>query len=159
MILVSLLKLVSVDATSCSKRSGISLNLFVIGPKMQMQWTSWATIAALAVYVWTAVNVSRARSRYGVKAPAVDGPPEFLRAMRVQLNTVEQIILFLPCLWLCALWFGDHVAAIGGAVWVVGRIWYALAYYRDASRRAKGFVLTITASLSLLLLAVIGLLR
>ncbi|MCU6434095.1 MAPEG family protein [Undibacterium sp. Jales W-56] len=126
---------------------------------MQMQWTSWATIAALAVYVWTAANVSRARARYKVIAPAVDGPPEFLRAMRVQINTSEQIILFLPCLWLCTLWFSDHTAGIGGAIWVLGRIWYALTYYRDASKRATGFVLAMTASLSLLLLAVVGLLR
>ncbi|MBC3870874.1 MAPEG family protein [Undibacterium oligocarboniphilum] len=124
---------------------------------MSFFWTSWVSIAALLVYFWTAAEAGRARGRYQVKAPAVDGPPEFLRALRVQMNTLEQLAFFLPSLWLCAFWFSDRWAALTGAVWVVSRIWYALAYFRNPAKRASGFVLSVTSAFILLLLAVAGL--
>ncbi|MES2102912.1 MAG: MAPEG family protein [Pseudomonadota bacterium] len=126
---------------------------------MQIQWTAWATIAALLVYMWTILNVSLARGKYKVAAPAVDGPAGFLRAMRVQVNTSEQIILFLPALWMCAYLLSDRWAALGGAVWAVGRIVYALAYYREPGKRSAGFMITLTATLGLLVGTAIGLLR
>ncbi|MES2069393.1 MAG: MAPEG family protein [Pseudomonadota bacterium] len=126
---------------------------------MQIQWTAWATIAALLVYLWTIYKVAVARGKYKVHAPSVDGPPEFMRAMRVQLNTVEQIILFLPALWMCGYLLGDRWAGLGGAVWVLGRVLYALGYYRDARKRSIGFTVTLLASLGLLAGTAIGLLR
>ncbi|MBI3283363.1 MAG: MAPEG family protein [Burkholderiales bacterium] len=123
---------------------------------MTLLWTSWITIAALAMYFWTAYAVAKARMRCQVRAPFVDGPPEFLRALRVQGNTVEQLIFFLPALWLCAFWSGDRLAAAGGAVWVLGRIWYALAYYRAAEKRGPGFTISLLAAVALLLGAIAG---
>ncbi|MFZ6849279.1 MAPEG family protein [Undibacterium sp. RuRC25W] len=124
---------------------------------MQMLWTSWISVVVFAMYFWTIVIVGKARGKYGVKAPSVDGPEEFLRALRVQANTVEQLIFFFPALWLCAIWFSDHAAAIAGALWVVGRIAYALGYLKDPSKRASGFAVSVLASLALWMGAVIGL--
>lgn len=124
---------------------------------MQFVWTSWVTLAVLAMYFWIIFEVGKARSRFQVKAPSVDGPPEFQRVMRVQVNTVEQMIFFFPALWLCALWLNDHVAALGGAVWLVGRVLYALAYYREASKRSSGFMISTLAAIALALGAVVGL--
>jgi len=126
---------------------------------MQIQWSAWMTIAALLVYLWTILNVAKARGTYKVAAPAVDGPPGFLRAMRVQVNTGEQIVLFLPALWMCAYLLSDRWAALGGAAWVLGRIVYALAYYRDPGKRSAGFILALAATLGLLAGAAAGLLR
>jgi glutathione S-transferase len=125
---------------------------------LQFQASAWITVAALLVYFWTVFKVGRARGLYKVIAPAVDGPPEFLRAMRVQANTVEQLIFFLPALWLCAVYFSDRWAGLGGALWVLGRIMYASAYYREASKRSTGFALATTASVALLVCAILGLL-
>ena len=116
-------------------------------------WTAWATLAALAMYCWTFYNVGRARGKFGIKAPLMDGPAEFSSMVRVHANTVEQMILFLPALWLCALLRGDHIAAIGGAVWVIGRIAYAVGYYRDPAKRGPGFVISLLASAGLMLAA------
>jgi glutathione S-transferase len=126
---------------------------------MQLPWTSWVTIVALLMYFWVIANVGRARGKYQVKAPSVDGPPEFLRSLRVQINTSEQLIFFLPALWLCAYWWSDQVAGLGGALWIVGRVVYALAYYRDAAKRSAGFGIATLASIALLLGAVYGLIR
>lgn len=120
-------------------------------------WTAWTTLAVLVLYFWTIYNVGRARAKFGVKAPSTDGPLAFLTVMRVQANTVEQMLLFLPALWLCALLAGDRLAAIGGMVWLVGRLWYALSYYRDAARRGPGFVVGMLATMGLMIGAAYGL--
>lgn len=122
-------------------------------------WTGLATIAALLVFVWTAVLVSRARRQFGIKAPATAGDPGFERVFRVQMNTLEQIVLFLPSLWLAATVFSDRWAAVLGAIWVVGRIVYARAYAAEAGRRGPGFLMTVGPSFILLILAAFGILR
>ncbi|MGZ5819007.1 MAG: MAPEG family protein [Burkholderiaceae bacterium] len=123
-----------------------------------MQMTAWITLAALIVYIWMGFNVGKARGQYKVPAPATEGPVEFLSVMRVQANTVEQLVIFLPVLWMCAYFLSDRWAAIGGAIWVVGRIVYALGYYKSPSKRDIGFGITFFASVSLMIGTVVGLL-
>ncbi|MFZ6773984.1 MAPEG family protein [Undibacterium sp. SXout7W] len=123
---------------------------------MHYVWTSWVCVAVMVMYFWNTYTVAMARQRYQVTAPAVDGPPEFLCALRVQANTVEQMLFFLPSLLLCALWAGDKLAAVGGAVWVIGRVMYALAYLRDPASRGPGFMVALVAAVGLLLTAIAG---
>lgn len=104
-----------------------------------MNLTAWITLAALGVYAWTGVNAGIARGKYKVMAPSMDGPIEFQSAQRVQMNTLEQLPLLLAPMWMCALFLGDKWAAAGGALWCVGRIMYALAYYKDPARRTLGY--------------------
>lgn len=120
-------------------------------------WTAWTTLAVLALYFWTIYNVGRARAKFAVKAPSTDGPPAFLNVLRVQVNTVEQLVIFLPALWLCALFASDRMAAIGGVVWLIGRLLYAIGYYRDAAKRGPGFVIALLATVALMVGAVAGL--
>ena len=123
-----------------------------------MHLTAWSTLAALAVYGWTVFNAGRARVTYTVLAPSMDGPPAFLRAMRVQANTLEQLPLLLAPLWLCASFLGDAWAAGGGVLWCIGRIVYALAYYRSPPSRAAGYLISLAACAALMGGAVLGLL-
>jgi glutathione S-transferase len=106
-------------------------------------YSALATLIALAVFVWTMVLVSLARKRYGVAAPACTGNEEFERRFRVQMNTLEQLVLLLPILWLCAIWVGELYAGIGGLVWSIGRIIYIGSYLRDPKSRSLGFLLTL----------------
>jgi glutathione S-transferase len=123
-----------------------------------MYLTIWITLAVLGVYFWTGVNAGRARMKYGVRAPSMEGPVAFQSAQRVQANTLEQLPLVLAPLWLCAVTLGDGWAAAGGALWCVARILYALGYYRDPAKREFGFVLGMVASALLIGGTVIGLL-
>ncbi|MFC7334878.1 MAPEG family protein [Rhodocista pekingensis] len=129
------------------------------GIAREFAWTGLVTLAALFVYFWSALMVGRGRGLYKVPAPSMDGPPEFLRAVRVQINTLEQIVLFLPALWLFAAAWGDMAAALVGVFWPVGRILYALAYYRDAKKRGPGFLIAMLPTLLLLLGALAGFVR
>ncbi|GAC1411965.1 MAG: MAPEG family protein [Burkholderiaceae bacterium] len=122
-------------------------------------WTAWTTLAALAMYGWIFFNVGRARGKFGIKAPVMEGPAAFASVVRVHANTVEQIVLFLPALWLCAIYRSDYFAAIVGVVWIIGRIMYALGYYRDPSKRGPGFGVSLLASAILMVGAATGLIN
>jgi glutathione S-transferase len=122
-------------------------------------YTAVATLLALALYFALIVVVGQARGKYGIKAPAVTGNEHFERAYRVQMNTLEQMALFLPALWLYAAYVSDRGAAVGGLIWVVGRVIYALAYVRDPASRGPGAMITLLASAGLWLGALYGVVR
>jgi glutathione S-transferase len=126
---------------------------------MSQRYTAAVTLIALLVYFYTVGAVGRARAQYGIKAPAVTGNEHFERAYRVQMNTLEQMALFLPALWLYAAYVSDRGAAVGGLVWVVGRVVYALAYTRDPASRGPGAMITLFASVGLWLGALYGVAR
>ena len=122
----------------------------------QFSMTTGATLCALLMYFWVTVRAGAARGKYKVPAPAITGAPEFERAFRVQQNTLEQMMLFLPSLWLFAALIGDRWAGIAGLVWVVGRIAYAVGYAQAAEKRSAGFIISMLASLVLLIGAIVG---
>jgi glutathione S-transferase len=126
---------------------------------MSKPYTAAVTLIALLVYFLIIGGAARARSQYGIKAPAVTGNENFERAYRVQMNTLEQMALFLPALWLYAAYVSDRGAAIGGLIWVVGRVIYALAYTKDPTTRGPGAMITLLASAGLWLGAVYGVVR
>ncbi len=113
-------------------------------------WVAIVTIAALLVYVWMALQVARARSKSGVAPPAMTGDPVLERHIRVQANTLEWLVIFLPSLWLFAVYWSDLVATILGVVWIVGRIVYALGYVADPRKREAGFIIQALATAVLL---------
>lgn len=122
-----------------------------------MQYTAWVTLASVLMYGWIVKNVGSARVRYQVKAPSIDGPIQFQSILRVQANTVEQMVMHLPSLWLSAYFFSDMWAAILGAIWLVGRVVYALSYYQAPEKRSLGFGIGLFATTALLVTAGYGL--
>ena len=123
---------------------------------MTLPLTSLTTLLICLLMFWTGLNVGKARGRYGVKAPAVTGHEMFERAYRVQMNTLENVVMFLPAMWLYAGFTGDKGAAVGGAVWFVARVWYAIAYQSDPAKRGGGFGLSMLAFTGLWLGALWG---
>ena len=105
--------------------------------------TAFVSLLDILIYCVFTANVGRARIKYKIRAPATDGSEAFQRILRVQTNTVEQLVLHMPLLWIAAFAMGDMFAASFGAVWVLGRILYARGYYRKAKRRTKGSVIGI----------------
>ena len=94
---------------------------------------------------WVMFEVGRARGRTGVKAPATTGHSDFERAFRVQMNTIEQTVIFLPTLWLCSTYYRTDFATVLGLVWIFGRVWYGLGYLKSASQRGAGFMVSMAA--------------
>jgi glutathione S-transferase len=120
-------------------------------------YVALATLLALLVYAWIFMRVGQARYKYGVEAPSVTGNLDFERHYRVQVNTIESLVVFLPSLWLFAIfWNADLIAAALGLVWAFGRILYAVGYAKAASSRSQGFTISAVALLILLLGALAG---
>ncbi|MEA5621252.1 MAPEG family protein [Cronbergia sp. UHCC 0137] len=119
-------------------------------------WTSLITALALLLYLVVTINVGRARAKYKVQVPQMTGDPNFERVVRVQQNTLEQLVLFLPALWLFSFYLNPLWAAGIGAVWLVGRVAYAWGYYQAAEKRFIGFALGSLSSIVLLLGSLIG---
>ncbi|WP_107669257.1 MAPEG family protein [Cyanothece sp. BG0011] len=119
-------------------------------------YPSLVTVIALAVYFAITANVGRNRIKYKVLPPATTGDPNFERALRVQQNTLEQMVFFLPLLWLFCFYIDPVWGSAIGGVWIVGRILYAIGYYQEANRRMIGFAISSLSSLALLVGSVVG---
>lgn len=126
---------------------------------MSYTYTAAVTLLALLLYFVLCFLVGQARGKYGIKAPAVTGHESFERAYRVQMNTLEQMAFFLPTLWLYAMLVSDLGAAVGGLIWVIGRILYAVAYLNDPAKRGPGMGVSMLAQIGLFLGAVYGVVR
>ncbi|UFZ02841.1 MAPEG family protein [Bradyrhizobium ontarionense] len=120
--------------------------------------TALVTVLALILYFYMGLRVAQARARFGVKAPATTGNADFERAFRVQMNTLEWLPIFLPALWLFAIYISDWIAALIGLVWIVGRAMYMVGYAKAAEKRGHGFGVQALAASVLLVGALIAIL-
>lgn len=116
------------------------------------------TILAVLVFTYMGLQVGAMRGKHNVPAPAMTGHPMFERAFRVHMNTLEQMIVFLPLLWLATIYFHllGWLAPALGVLWVIGRIVYMRGYMADPSKREAGFMIGTIANLGLLILAIVG---
>src|SRR5512139_2271715 len=127
-------------------------------PGDSMELVAVVTVLALLEYIVFAMLVGRARGKYGVKAPAVTGHEVFERYFRVQQNTLELLVVFLPSLWLFASYVSAGWAALLGAVYLVGRVFYLRGYVADPAKREIGFALSFLPIVALVFGALVGVL-
>jgi len=120
-----------------------------------MEATVIVTFLVLAQYVLFGIQVGALRGKHGVKAPAVTGHDEFERMNRVHLNTMEQIVVFLPALWIHAQYANPLWGAALGAVFIVGRFVYRAEYLKDPGSRSPGFAMSFIPSAVLLIWALV----
>src|ERR1700692_1947426 len=102
-------------------------------------YTALVTVLALVLYFSTGLMVANARQKFGVVVPATSGHTDFERVFRVQQNTLEWLPIFLPLLWLFAIYVSDWGAAVLGLVWLIGRLLYIRGYSEAAEKRHHGF--------------------
>ena len=121
-----------------------------------LNYTALVTVMAVLVYFSSSVLVARARRKYGVPLPAISGHVDFERVFRAQMNTLESMPVFLPLLWLSAVYVSDVFAAAAGLVWVVGRILYIWGYIAAVEKRGPGFMIQNVATAALLIGALYG---
>ncbi|HTT74629.1 MAG TPA: MAPEG family protein [Candidatus Binataceae bacterium] len=122
-----------------------------------MSWLSLITVAALIEYFVFVFMTGQARVKYKVEAPATTGDPVFERYYRVQQNTLEQLVIFIPALWLFAEYVGPRSAFVLGLIFLAGRALYARGYIREPSQRQTGAMATFAANGILVLGSLIGL--
>lgn len=120
---------------------------------------AYVTIIAMLALVEFSIfgfQVGRARVKYGVEAPATSGHEVFDRVFRVQQNTLEQLVVFLPGLYAFATFVSELWAVALGVVYLIGRAVYFRAYVANPSSRTIGFLLSFLPCQILILGAIVG---
>jgi glutathione S-transferase len=146
-------------SAACGKASRDAVLQSMIRGGTSMAYVDIVTALAVLQFIVFAGKVSKARGKYGVKAPAITGNDIFERYFRVQQNTLEQLIMFLPGLYLFSRYFNPLWAAVLGVVYLIGREIYAASYVKDPAKRGPGYALTFFPSVILIVGAVIGAVR
>jgi len=114
------------------------------------------TILSALVLIHAMVMVGRTRRVHNIWPPTMTGHPDVERALRAQANSVEQVVIFLPLLWVATLSFGGWIPAALGLIWCLGRFAYTIGYVREAKKRGPGFAIAFLCSVALLVLSIWG---
>ena len=124
-----------------------------------MNYVDLIAVLAVMQLIFFGVLVGRARGTYGVKAPAVSGHEMFERAYRVQMNTLELMVAFLPALFVASKYWPQTYVAIAGAVYLLGRFIYWRSYVAAPASRGLGFALSMIPILALLIATLVAIVR
>jgi hypothetical protein len=121
-----------------------------------MMWIDLVAVLAVLQFIVFGVMVGAARTKYGVHAPATSGHPQFDRLYRVQMNTLELLVPLLPAMYIAARYWSPSLVAVGGTIYLLGRLVYWRSYVRDPASRALGFGLSIFPILAMLGAVLVG---
>jgi glutathione S-transferase len=126
--------------------------------------TAVVTVLALLFYFWAGFSVARMRGKHNIHAPVMTGHPEFECAVRVHMNTLEWLVIFLPFLWMATFYFSPSMTMawlswlppVFGLIWIVGRILYMTGYMAAPEKRSMGFSISALAVIGLLIMTLVG---
>jgi uncharacterized membrane protein YecN with MAPEG domain len=124
-----------------------------------MAYVQLIIVLALIEFVLFGYAVAQARTRYQVPAPATSGHEVFERYFRAQMNTLEQLVVFVPSIWLFAHYINAWIAVALGTLFIIGRALYFRGYVQSAQTRHAGFVISAIPNATLLIGALIGVIR
>ena len=106
-----------------------------------MELLAFITVLILIQTLFFGFEVGKARGKYKIKAPAVSGDEMFDRHYRIHQNTIEQIVIFIPSLWLFGYFVHMNIGAGLGLLFLIGRLIFRSAYLKDPASREIGFIM------------------
>ena len=116
-------------------------------------------LLALLQYIFFTGRVGLARGKFNVNAPACDGDETWNRLFRIQQNTMEQLVIFIPATYAFAYYLNELWVLAAGLAFIIGRFLYSAEYRKDPKTRTPGMAITLLANVVLVLGALFGLLR
>lgn len=122
-------------------------------------WTAQVLLLCALLQMFLMINVGVQRGRSGINAPAMTGDDRLERAVRIQMNTLEQFGIFLPALLVAGAYSSDVLCGVLGGLWLIGRVLYAVGYQHSPARRSLGFLISSLATVVLMLAAAREMLR
>jgi uncharacterized MAPEG superfamily protein len=121
-----------------------------------MNYVHIVAVLAILQFFLFGILVGRARKRHAIEAPATSGHELFERSFRVHVNTMEQLVGFLPALLMASVYWDNAIVASVGAIYLAGRFLYRHLYLADPARRRPGFLLTVIPTFLLLAASLVG---
>ena len=121
-----------------------------------MSWIVVVTAVALLQYMFFGYQVGVMRGKHGVSAPETVGDPEFMRMFRIHQNTMEQLVIFIPALWIFAHYFDPKWGAGIGLVYIASRFVYYIGYLKNPKSRGRGFGIGFAAQATLVIGSLVG---
>ena len=121
-----------------------------------MEYATIVVMLALAQYLFFTMKTGLARGKYNIDAPKCVGDDNFERQFRVQQNTMEQLIVFIPALFAFSVFVSPLWGPAIGLVFIIGRFVYAHGYINDPKKRAPGMLMTFFTNAILVVGAIVG---
>lgn len=121
-----------------------------------MQYVELVAIIAVLQFFFFGAMTGRARRNSGLKAPAMIGHEGFERMYRVQMNTLETLVAFIPALFIASNYWSYLLVSGLGVVYLIGRFIYWRAYVAAPENRGIGFMLSMLPTLFLIILSITG---
>ena len=122
-----------------------------------MEYATLVVLLALLQYIFFTARTGLGRGKYNIEAPTCSGDETWNRLFRVQQNTLEQLIIFIPATYAFAYYVSGRWVWVPGAIFIVGRFLYAAAYVKDPKTRGPGMIVTFATNGVLVLAALVGL--
>lgn len=122
-----------------------------------MEYATFIILLALAQYLYFTMRVGLARGKFGVKAPATSGNEIWERVYRVQQNTLEQLVMFIPAMIAFSMYASSRWALLPGVLFLIGRQLYSFEYVKNPDSRTPGMALSLLSNVVLVIGALIGL--
>ena len=122
-----------------------------------MEYAAFIILLALAQYLYFTMRVGLARGKFGVKAPATSGHEIWERVYRVQQNTLEQLVMFIPAMIAFSMYASSRWALLPGVLFLIGRQLYSFEYVKNPDSRTPGMALSLLSNVVLVIGALIGL--
>lgn len=122
-----------------------------------MNYVFLLILLALLQYIFFTARTGFLRAKYKVDAPNCDGDETWVRVFRVQQNTLEQIVIFIPGILAFSQLVSVNWALLPGVLYLLGRQLYSHQYIADPKSRVSGMVLTFFSNIAMVLGALIGL--
>ena len=124
-----------------------------------MNYVNLVLALVLLQYIYFSISVGMAREKYNVKAPAISGNEMFERYLRVQMNTLELLVCFVPGILIASQYWSPMIMSVIGLVYLIGRVIYFRSYIKDPSSRTLGFAMSMLPVLSFLILIIAGVVK
>lgn len=122
-----------------------------------MKYSILIIVIALLQYSYFTGRVGFLRAKYGVKAPKTVGNKTWDRLFRIQQNTMEQLVIFIPGMVIFSMFVSETWALLPGILFVIGRQMYSHLYLKNPDSRGPGMILSFFSNIALVLGGLIGL--
>lgn len=121
-----------------------------------MEYSIAIILIALLQFIFFTGRAGFSRGKYDIKAPKTVGNERWERIFRIQQNTMEQLVIFIPSTLIFSIYVSATWVVLPGILFIVGRHIYSRLYLQSPENRGPGMVLSFFSNIALVIGGLIG---